>query len=168
MLRPALILALGLVTSASADLWTSQPLASAPSTTPPTTSAPLNRADGPASSADATAVGRPSLTVIVDPACSVTAQTVEDAAVFARAHGDIAVRVILTGAPRQARQSLRTLIEAAQNGLDLAWVPAEVRRRAPAALPAVYLDDGQGHGVRATGRPPLDVLWRRVRTGAGR
>jgi hypothetical protein len=105
---------------------------------------------------------------MVDPACAASLSIIEDAAAFARTHRDVAVRVILAGPPGRTRQPLRALAEAAQNGLDIAWVPAEVRRRAPAALPAVYLDDGQGHGVRATGRPPLDMLWRMVHTGAGR
>jgi hypothetical protein len=167
MLRAALILALGLVVPASADLWTSQP-ASGPSPTEPTTSAPLSRAAGSGPSTGAEAGAAPSLTVIVDPACAVTSAVVQDTVRFARTHGDVAVRVILATPPRQARQSLQALVVAAQGGLDVAWVPAEVRRRAPSALPAVYLDDGQGHGVRATGRPPLDALWRMVHTGSGR
>ena len=108
----------------------------------------------------------PSLTVIVDPTCLITAAIVDDAAAFARAHGDVAVRVLLAAPPGRARGTLRPLAMAAQGGLDIAWVPAEVRRRKPGALPAVYAEDGHGHGVRATGRPPLDGLWRMVRAGA--
>ena len=167
MLRAALILALGLVTPASADLWTSPPSASPPSATAPTTRAPVNRVAGSGPPPDAAARPTPSLTVVVDQACSVTAAIVQDAAAFARNHGDIAVRVILARPPGRTRQSLGAFVVAAQGGLDIAWVPAEVRRRAPAALPAVYLDDGHGHGVRATGRPSLDALWRVVVTGAG-
>jgi hypothetical protein len=50
----------------------------------------------------------------------------------------------------------------AEAGLHVAWVPAEVRQRAPGALPTVYVENGQGGGVRAAGRPPLDTLWRMV------
>jgi hypothetical protein len=103
----------------------------------------------------------------VDPACSVTATVVEDAAAFARTHGDVAVRVLLAAPPGRSRETLRALAVAAEGGLDVAWVPAEVRQRAPGALPAVYLEDGRGRGVRAAGRPPLDTLWRMIHTGSG-
>jgi hypothetical protein len=42
----------------------------------------------------------------------------------------------------------------------------DVRQLAPVALPAVYLEDNQGHGARATGRPPLEALWRAVARGS--
>ena len=167
MLRAALIVALGLVTSASADLWTSHPSATTPSTSQPTTRAPASGAVGAARSPAGTAGAMPSLTVIVDPACSVTAAVVEDAAAFARTHADVAVRVLLAAPPGRSRETLRALAVAAERGLDVAWVPAEVRRRAPAALPAIYMEDGQGRGVRAAGRPPLDALWRMIHAGAG-
>ena len=109
----------------------------------------------------------PSLTVIVDPACSVTAGVVEDVTAFARTHGNAAVRVLLAAPPGRSRETLRALAVAAESGLDVAWVPAEVRRRAPVALPAIYMEDGQGRGVRAAGRPSLDALWRTIHTGAG-
>jgi hypothetical protein len=103
----------------------------------------------------------------VDPACSITATVVEDAAAFARTHGHVTVRVLLAGPPGRSRETLPALAVAAQGGLDVAWVPVEVRRRAPAALPAIYLEDGQGRGVRAAGRPPLDALWRMIHAGSG-
>ena len=168
MLRAALIVTLGLATPASADLWTSPPPASAPSTSQPTARAPASGSvAADRSSADGEPGRRLSLTVIVDPACSVTAAVVEDAAAFARTHGDVAVRVLLAAPPGRSRETLRALAVAAAGGLDVAWVPAEVRRRAPAALPAIYLEDGRGRGVRAAGRPPLDALWRMVRAGSG-
>ena len=167
MLRAALIVALGLATTASADLWTSPPPASAPSTTQPTTRAPASGSAGAERSSPSAARATLSLTVIVDPACPVTAGVVEDAAAFARTHHDVAVRVLLAVPPGRARETLRALAVAAQGGLDVAWVPAEVRRRAPVALPAMYLEDGRGSGVRAAGRPPLDALWRTIHTGAG-
>ncbi len=165
MLRAALIVALGLVTLASADLWTSQPSTSAPSTTQPTTRAPASGSAG-AERSSAGAAGA-ALTVIVDPACSVTAAVVGDAVAFARTHGDVAIRVLLAAPPGRARETIRALAVAAKGGLDVAWVPAEVRRRAPVALPAIYMEDGQGRGVRAAGRPPLDALWRMIHTGSG-
>jgi hypothetical protein len=167
MLRAALIVALGLVTPASADLWTSQPSASAPSTTQPTTRAPASGSVGAERSSAGAAGATPSLTVIVDPACSVTAAVMEDAAAFARTHHDVAVRVLLAAPPGRSRETLRALAVSAEGGLDVAWVPAEVRRRAPVALPAIYLEDGRGRGVRAAGRPPLDALWRMIHTGSG-
>ena len=164
MLRAALIVALGLVTPASADLWTSHQPASAPSGSQPAT--PANRPPQP----ERVSAGAPgatlSLTVIVDATCPATAAIVADAAVFARTHGDVAVRVLLAAPPGRVRGTLRPLAVAAQGGLDVAWIPAEVRRRAPAVVPTVDLEDGHGHGVRATGRPPLDGLWRMVRTGS--
>ena len=108
-----------------------------------------------------------SLTVVADPACSASVAVVEDAAAFARAHGDVSVRVLLTAPPRRSRETLQALAAMTQTGLHVAWIPAEVRRRAPAALPAVYMEDGRGRGVRAAGRPPLDALWRLVRPGSG-
>ena len=167
MLRAALIVALGLVTSAAADLWTSQPPASAPSTTQSTMRAPASGSAGGDRSPAGAAGAMPSLTVIVDPACFVTAAVVEDVAAFARTHHDVAVRVLLAAPPGRAREALRVLAAAAQGGLDVAWVPAEVRRRAPAAVPAIYLEDGQGRGVRAAGRPSLDALWRTIHAGSG-
>ena len=167
MLRAALIVALGLVTSASADLWTSQPPASAPSTTQRTERAPASGSAGAERSSAGAAGAMPSLTVIVDPGCSVTAAVVEDAAAFARTHHDVAVRVLLAAPPGRSRETLRALAVAAERGLDVAWVPAEVRRRAPVALPAIYLEDGRGRGGRAAGRPPLDALWRMIHTGSG-
>lgn len=169
MLRAALILALGLVTPAAADLWTTVPPRAAGS---PVRGAPASATpDRPAldrGARDGRAEGPFALTVLVDPACAETSAVVQDALAFARQHGDVAVRVWLATRPARARGSLRTLVAAAEAGVTVAWVPGAVRRLAPAALPAVYVDDGQGHGVRATGRPPLEALWRRVHTGAGR
>jgi hypothetical protein len=103
------------------------------------------------------------LTVLVDPACPVSAAVTEDALIFARAHSDVAVRVLLASPPARSRDGMRPFVVAAEAGAAVAWVPGAVRRLAPAALPAVYLEDRRGHGARATGRPPLETLWRAVR-----
>ena len=168
MLRAALIVALGLATPAAADLWTTQPPVSTPSAGQPASRAPASPPPGAGrSTVDGAAGVTPALTVIVDPACSVPAAVVEDAGAFARTHGDVAVRVLLTGPPGRSRETLRALAVAAGGGLDVVWIPAEVRRRAPNALPAMYMEDGRGRGVRAAGRPPLDALWRMIHTGSG-
>jgi hypothetical protein len=166
MLRSALIVTLALATPASADLWTSRPSVSAPSAGQPASRMPVTDASRPdRSTADGRAGTTPSLTVVVDPACSVSAPVVEDAAAFARAHREVAVRVLLATPPGRSRETLRALAAAAETGLHVAWTPAEVRRRAPAALPAVYMEDGRGRGVRGAGRPPLDALWRMIQPG---
>jgi hypothetical protein len=166
MLRSALIVTLALATPASADLWTSRPPASAPSAGQPASMTPVTEASRPdRSTADGRAGTTPSLIVVVDPACSVTAAVVEDAVGFAQTHREVAVRVLLATPPGRSRETLRALAAAAATGLHVAWVPAEVRRRGPAALPAVYVEDGRGRGVRAAGRPPLDTLWRTIQPG---
>lgn len=149
MLRAALIATLALVTPATADLWTTRPPVSAPRTGQPASGAPATPPSRPGSpTAGGATAATPSLTVIVDPACSVTAAVVGDAVAFARTHGDVAVRVLLAAPPGRSRETLRALAVAAERGLDVAWVPAEVRRRAPVALPAVYMESGRGRGVR--------------------
>jgi hypothetical protein len=162
MLRAALIATLALATPASADLWTSRPSVSVP-----TMGAPVIDTLGPGRSAADGRVGTaPSLTVVVDPACSASAAAVEDAAAFTRAHGDVSVRVLLAMPLGRSRETLRALAAMAQTGLHVAWAPAEIRRRAPAVLPAIDMEDGRGRGVRAAGRPPLEALWRMVRPGS--
>jgi hypothetical protein len=166
MLRSALIVTLALATPASADLWTSQPAATAPSASQPASMMPVTEATRPdRSTAGGRAGATPSLTVVVDPACSVSAAAVEDAVAFAQAHREVTVRLLLATPPGRSRETLRALAAAAETGLHVAWVPAEVRRRAPAALPAAYLEDGRGRVVRAAGRPPLDTLWRTIQPG---
>jgi hypothetical protein len=147
MLRAALIAALALATPASADLWTA----------PPASSAPVERPTPPSPTGPFT------LTVVVDPACPVSAAVTRDALVFARAHADVVVQILLTTRPARSREAMRPYLAAAEAGVRVAWVPGAVGRLAPAALPAVYLEDGRGHGARATGRPPLETLWRAVR-----
>jgi hypothetical protein len=167
MLRAALIATLALATPASADLWTSRPPVSAPPAGQAASTAPTTDASRPnRSTTDGRTATVPSLTVVVDPACSVSAAVVEDAAAFARAHGDVSVRVLLAMPPGRSRETLRALAAMAQTGLHVAWAPAEIRRRAPAVLPVIDMEDGRGRGVRAAGRPPLEALWRMVRPGS--
>ena len=99
---------------------------------------------------------------MVDPACPETPAVVQDALTFARAHPDVAVRIWLATRPTRSRDGMRLLVTAAEAGATVTWAPGAVRRLAPAALPAVYLEDRRGRGARATGRPPLEALWRTV------
>jgi hypothetical protein len=168
VLRAALIVALALATPASADLWTAAPPGSP---APAARRVPLSpNADRPVPD-DAARDGRPerrfTLTIVVDPACPETPAIVQDALTFARTHADVAVRVLLATRPTRSRNEMRILVTAAEAGAAVTWAPGVVRRLAPAALPAVYLEDLKGAGARATGRPPLEALWRTVVRGSG-
>jgi hypothetical protein len=106
------------------------------------------------------------LTILVDPACPLSPAVLQDALAFARTHADVDVRVLVATRPARSRDGMRTLVAAAEAGLRVSWAPGAMRRLAPVALPAVYLEDNQGHGARATGRPPLEALWRAVSRGS--
>jgi hypothetical protein len=168
VLRAALIVALALATPASADLWTAGPPGSSAPTArgaPPSPNAQSRVPDDGAR--DAHREPPFTLTVVVDPACPETPAVVRDALAFARTHADVAVRVLLATRPTRSRDGMRILVTAAEAGATVTWAPGAVRRLAPAALPAVYLEDSRGAGARATGRPPLEALWRTVVRGSG-
>jgi hypothetical protein len=169
MLRAVLIVAVALATSASADLWTAPPRGSA---------APTQGLTAPPRRDQTTSVhqGGPrdgrhepafTLTVVADPTCPVSPAVVQDALAFAQAHRDIGVRILLANRPARSRHEMGPFVDATQAGVTVAWAPGAVRRLAPVALPALFLEDGQGHGARATGRPPLEALWQAVVRGSG-
>lgn len=151
---------LALATPASADLWMpgpagspSQPLRAAqPNPREPIRPAPPTTQD----ESSAALV----LTVVVDPACPSSLPVARDAVAFVRSHRDVALRVWLATWPRGSAETARRLGALADLGVPITWAPAGVRALAPAALPAVYLLDAQGRGVRAAGRPPIEALWR--------
>jgi len=169
MLRAALIAALVVVTPASADLWTPPPPLGSPS--PPTPDTPASPNPDRRGLEGGPRDGRPerafTLTVVVDPACAETPAVVQDALAFARTHADVAVRILLATRPARSHEGMRPLVVAAETGVTVTRAPGAVRRLAPPALPAVYLEDRRGHAARATGRPPLETLWRVVSRGAG-
>jgi hypothetical protein len=167
VLRAALIVMLALTMPASADLWTSSPPGSAATVDRGAPPSPTHRA--PAADNRARNGHREApftLTVLVDPACPLSPAVLQDALDFARTHADVDVRVLVATRPARSRDGMRTLVAAAEAGLRVAWAPGAVRRLAPVALPAVYLEDSQGRGSRATGRPPLEALWRAVAKGS--
>jgi hypothetical protein len=154
VLRAALILTLVLVIPASADLWTTAPGANQRVQAPPPRRLPAP---------DATPASAPSdwtLIAVVDPACLVTAALAQDLLAFAREHRDVAVQVRLTTRPGGSRAASGALAALAEAGVPVTWSPGAVRDRRFSALPALSLHDAHGRGARATGRPPLDVLWR--------
>jgi hypothetical protein len=165
MLRAVLIVAVALVTSASADLWTASPAPPGERTLAPPTARPLRPNDASRDGARDPAF---TLTLVVDPACPVSAAVLQDALAFARVHRDVAVRILLANQRMRSRNDMGAFVAAAEGGATVAWAPGAVRRLAPTALPAVYLEDGDGRGARATGRPPLEMLWRAAleRSGA--
>jgi hypothetical protein len=158
---------LALAMPASADLWTSSSPGSAVPVERRAAPSLANRAPTPDNGA-IDRHGEPpfTLTILVDPACPVSPAVVQDALAFARTHADVDVRVLVATRPARSPDGMRTLVAAAEAGLRVAWAPGAVRRLAPVALPAVYLEDNQGHGARATGRPPLEALWRAVARGS--
>jgi hypothetical protein len=97
----------------------------------------------------------------------VTTALVHDLAGFARHHRDVAVEVVLTAPPAGgSRDAMRALATLAESGVPVTWDPAGFRRLAPPAVPALWLRDAQGRGVRASGRPSLDALWQAAREAA--
>jgi hypothetical protein len=167
VLRAALIVSLVLSMPASADLWTSSPSESAARVEQEVRPAPTQRARSTEKGArDGDRQAPFTLTVLVDPTCPLSPAVLQDALAFARTHADVDVRVLIATRPARSRDGMRTLVAAAEAGLRVAWAPGAVRRLAPVALPAVYLEDHQGHGARATGRPPLEALWRAVAQGS--
>jgi hypothetical protein len=163
VLRAALIVMLALAMPASADLWTSSPPGSAARVEQEAAPAPTQRAPSTDTGArDGHREAPFTLTVLVDPTCPLSPAVLQDALAFARTHADVDVRVLIATRPARSRDGMRTLVAAAEAGLRVAWAPGAVRRLAPVALPAVYLEDHQGRGARATGRPPLEMLWRTV------
>jgi hypothetical protein len=103
----------------------------------------------------------------MDPACPVTAELAEDLAAFAREHRDVAIEVRLTGRPGGSRVATRALAALAEAGVPVTWSPPAGRPRSFLTVPALSLHDAHGRGARASGRPPLDLLWRAA-TGATR
>jgi hypothetical protein len=167
VLRAALIVMLALAMPASADLWTSSPPGSAARVEQEAAPAPAQRAPSTDTGARDDSRQAPfTLTVLVDSACPLSPAVLQDALAFARTHADVDVRVFVATRPARSRDGMRTLVAAAEAGLRVAWAPGAVRRLAPVALPAVYLEDHQGRGARATGRPPLEALWRAVARGS--
>jgi hypothetical protein len=167
VLRAALIVMLALAMPASADLWTSSPSGSAARVEQEAAPAPTQRAPSTDTGARDGHRERPfTLTVLVDPTCPLSPAVLQDALAFARTHADVDVRVLVATRPAWSRDGMRTLVAAAEASLRVAWAPDAVRRLAPVALPAVYLEDNQGRGARATGRPPLEALWRVVARGS--
>jgi hypothetical protein len=167
VLRAALIVMLALAMPASADLWTSSPPGSAARVEQEAPPTPIQRAPSTDNGArDGDRQTPFTLTVLVDPGCPLSPDVLQDALAFAPTHADVDVRVLIATRPTRSRDGMRTLVAAAEAGLRVAWAPGAVRRLAPVALPAVYLEDHQGRGVRATGRPPLEALWRAVAKGS--
>jgi hypothetical protein len=167
VLRAALIVILALAMPASADLWTSSPPGSAARVEQEAPPTPIQRAPSTDNGArDGDRQTPFTLTVLVDPGCPLSPDVLQDALAFAPTHADVDVRVLIATRPTRSRDGMRTLVAAAEAGLRVAWAPGAVRRLAPVVLPAVYLEDHQGRGVRATGRPPLEALWRAVAKGS--
>jgi hypothetical protein len=167
VLRAALIVMLALTMPASADLWTSSPPGSAARVEQDAPPTPIQRAPSTDTGArDGHREAPFTLTVLVDPTCPLSPAVLQDALAFARTHADVDVRVLIATRPARSRDGMRTLVAAAEAGLRVAWAPGAVRQLAPVALPAVYLEDNQGNGTRATGRPPLEALWRAVARGS--
>jgi hypothetical protein len=160
MLRPALIAMLALATPASADLWLPGPVRS-PSQ-PPRSAQPDPRErirPAPPTTPEESPAALV-LTVVVDPACPSSRPVARDAVAFIRSHPDVTLRVWLATWPRGSAEAAQRLGALADLGVPITWAPTRVQALAPTALPAVYLLDAQGRGVRATGRPPLEALWR--------
>jgi hypothetical protein len=170
VLRAALILVLVLVTPASGDLWTTQPKSPAPSSTgtpPERPSAAPNYSPVTTSPADADSQKSLTLTVLIDPTCPVTESVVREATDFARRHPEVTLHVLLASWPRGSREAARAIAALTALGISPTWAPASLRQLGPRALPAVYLQDAVGHGVQASGRPPLETLWREVHRRPG-
>jgi hypothetical protein len=160
MLRPALIGLLALTTPASADLWTPGPAGSHSQPPRPAQPDPRQRIQPASPTTEEESPAALVLTVVVDPACPSSLLVARDAVAFVRNHPDVVLRVWLATWPKGSADAAQRLGALADLGAPISWAPAHVRALAPAALPAVYLRDAQGRGVRATGRPPLEALWR--------
>jgi hypothetical protein len=160
MLRPALIGLLALTTPASADLWTPGPAGSHSQPPRPAQPDPRERIRLAPPTTPEESPAALVLTVVLDPACPSSLLVVRGAATFVRSHRDVALRVWLATWPRGSAEAAQRLGALADLGVPITWAPAGVQALAPAALPAVYLHNAQGRGVRATGRPPLEALWR--------
>jgi hypothetical protein len=148
--------------------------------TPPGASAPPSTGTPPAgpsaapnhspvirAPADADSARSLTLTVLVDPMCPVTETVVREATDFARRRPEVTLRVLFSSWPDGSRQVAGVIAALMALGVSPTWAPATVRQLAPRALPTVYLQNAAGHGVRATGRPPLDTLWRAVQQTPG-
>jgi hypothetical protein len=107
------------------------------------------------------------VTVIVDPACPGSAPLLRQLAQGRARLLNVRVDAWLARPPERRRASVRGLGELAQAGIPLQWDPRVIRRLAPRALPAVYVQGAQGRRVTATGVPPLEALWRALQ-GSGR
>ncbi len=144
-----------------ADLWT--PREAGPRATPhrPTE----------VSSSSATRAPRresPAITVIavIDPACPQSVSLLEDLAERHRQDRKLRVEILLATLPHRGDGRAAAWKALLHVGLPMVWNPRRLRRLAPAALPAVWVLDPDGHGVRAVGLPPLDVLMADVRAQA--
>jgi hypothetical protein len=119
------------------------------------------------SPADADSQKSLTLTVLIDPTCPVTESVVREATDFARRHPEVTLHVLLASWPRGSREAARAIAALTALGISPTWAPASLRQLGPRALPAVYLQDAVGHGVQASGRPPLETLWREVHRRPG-
>ncbi len=144
-----------------ADLWTTHQA---------TPRSGLHRPTGvmPPSSARATRPESRPVTVIavIDPACPHSLALLGDLAERRRHDPALRVEILLATLPRRGDGRAAAWQALLQVGLPLRWNPGRLRRLAPAALPAVWVLDPDGHGVRAVGLPPLDALMADVRAHA--
>jgi hypothetical protein len=100
---------------------------------------------------------------VIDPACPHSVSLLEDLAKRRRRDPALTVEILLATLPHRGDGRTAAWQALLHVGLPMVWNPGRLRRLAPAALPAVWVLDPDGHGVRAVGVPPLDALMADVR-----
>jgi hypothetical protein len=141
-----------------ADLWTTRE--AVPRATPhrPTDASSASSPRAPRRESRATTV-----IAVIDPACPQSVSLLEDLAERGRQDRELRVEILLATLPYRGDGRAAAWQAVLHVGLPLVWNPGRLRRLAPAALPAVWVVDPDGHGVRAVGVPPLDTLIANVR-----
>jgi hypothetical protein len=104
--------------------------------------------------------------VVIDPACPQSVSLLQDLAERRRQDRELRVEILLATLPHRGDGHAAAWQALLHAGLPMVWNPGHLRRLVPAALPAVWVLDPDGHGVRAVGLPPLDTLIADVRAHA--
>jgi hypothetical protein len=144
-----------------ADLWTTRE--AVPRSGPHRPTDVIPRASPSATRRESLTV---TVTAVIDPDCPHSLSLLGDLAERRRHDPVLRVEILLATVPRRGDGRAAAWQAVLQVGLPMVWNPGRLRRLAPAALPAVWVLDPDGHGVRAAGRPPLAALIADVRAHA--
>ncbi len=144
-----------------ADLWTTRE--AAPRSGPHRPADVIPRSSAPGTRRESLTV---TVTAVIDPACPHSLSLLGDLAERRRHDPALRLEILLATLPRRGDGRAAAWQALLEVGIPMVWNPGRLRRLAPAALPAVWVLNPDGNGLRAVGLPPLDALIADVRAHA--